>query len=71
MIRAAIDDMLGRFERTSEAYLEGERHGHREALKAASGDLEKMVWNREGDQSKGADVDVLMEALRTVRALQR
>lgn len=59
--------MLGKFERTSEAYREGVRVGRAEARRDCLVVLEKMIWDHSKD---GALEPVeLMNALRALRAV--
>jgi hypothetical protein len=63
MTRAAIDDMMGKYERTSEAYLAGVLIGADRMRRKLRAEVEKMIWQSERSAGKKEETAFLTEVL--------
>lgn len=61
--RAAIDDMLGKFEKTSEAYFAGKTDGATQAHKKARAVVERAMWGLEGREDRKIEFDIMKRFL--------
>lgn len=66
-MRGAVDDMLGRFEKTSEAYRTGFEDGSSKMKRAILTEIERLVWEAERNPNNREEFESLVSVLGKIR----